>query len=83
MSKHGIETMDDLLADRAQLENNRDTLIDERKQLQNKMRRASPEDKEKLRAEKAEITDFAHSIGCKLEIYYYYTNFTHLYDNRP
>ena len=70
MSKHGIETMDDLLADRAQLENSRDKLIDERRRLQNKIRRASPEDKEKLRAEKSEITNRITSIRNHLKINY-------------
>lgn len=68
MSKHGIETMDDLLTDRAQLENSRDQLIDERRRLQNKIRRASPEDKEILRAEKNEITSRITSTRKHLKI---------------
>ena len=60
--------MDDLLTDRAQLENSRDQLIDERRRLQNKIRRASPEDKEILRAEKNEITSRITSTRKHLKI---------------
>lgn len=52
MVKYGIETFDDLYADRAKLQNEMDKLIAHRTKLQNKIRRASPAEKETLREEK-------------------------------
>lgn len=57
MGKYGIETLDDLYADRAKLERDLESLTAQRTQLQNKIRRASPEDKETMREEKAAVTE--------------------------
>ena len=56
MDKHKINTIDELCADRKELEQNMDALITKRTKLQNKIRRANPEEKEVLRIEKAETT---------------------------
>ena len=56
MSKYGIETIDDLYADREKLQGEMDKLIAYRTKLQNKIRRASPSEKEILREEKSGVT---------------------------
>ena len=56
MSDHKIETMDDLLRDRDRIEAEMNKLIDQRRVLQNKIRRAAPEEKVMLREEKAAVT---------------------------
>lgn len=56
MSKNHIETLDDLYADRDENQSQMDKFIDYRKKLQNKIRRASPAEKERLRVEKAGVT---------------------------
>ncbi len=56
MSKYGIETIDDLYADREKLQGEMDKLIAYRTKLQNKIRRASPSEKETLREEKSGVT---------------------------
>ena len=57
MSKYGIETFDDLCADRQKLQGEMDKLIAYRTKLQNKIRRASPAEKETLREEKSKVTE--------------------------
>lgn len=57
MSKYGIETFDDLYADRDRLQGEMDKLIAYRTKLQNKIRRASPAEKETLRQEKSGVTE--------------------------
>ena len=52
----GIETFDDLYSDRDKLQKEMDELIQYRTKLQNKIRRAKPEDKEDIREEKAKVT---------------------------
>lgn len=47
MSKYGIETFDDLYADRDRLQGEMDKLIACRTKLQNKIRRASPPEKKR------------------------------------
>ena len=49
MSKYGIETIEDLYADREKLQGEMDKLTTYRTKLQNKIRRASPAEKETLR----------------------------------
>ena len=49
MSKYGIETFDDLYADREKIRQDMDTLIARRTKLQNRIRRAVPAEKETLR----------------------------------
>lgn len=53
----GIETFDDLYSDRDKLQKEMDELIQYRTKLQNKIRRAKPEDKEELRGEKSKVTE--------------------------
>ena len=57
MSKYSIETFDDLYADRERLQGEMDKLIAYRNKLQNKIRRASPAEKEMLREEKSKVTE--------------------------
>ena len=45
MSKYGIETFDDLYADRDKLQSEMDKLVAYRTKLQNKIRRATPAEK--------------------------------------
>ena len=51
-----IETLDELLADRSEKERQLATLIAQRTKLQNKIRRATPEEKLVLRQDKAAVT---------------------------
>lgn len=57
MGKYHIETLDDLYADRKNIEGSMKGLIETRTKLQNKIRRASPAEKEILRAEKSKVTE--------------------------
>ena len=57
MGKYGIETFDDLYADREKIQRDMDTLIARRTKLQNKIRRAAPAEKESLRQKKAGVTE--------------------------
>ena len=57
MDKYGIETLDDLYADREKLRRDMDALITRRTKLQNKIRRAVPAEKETLREEKSKVTE--------------------------
>lgn len=56
MGKYGIDTFDDLYADRDKLQGEMEKLITYRTKLQNKIRRASPAEKETLREEKSGVT---------------------------
>lgn len=56
LASHKIETVEELLADRAAKESRLEALTPQRTKLQNKIRRASPEQKIILRKEKAEVT---------------------------
>lgn len=68
MGKYDIETLDDLYANRAKLEREMETLTVRRTKLQNKIRRATLDDKEALRQEKAgitaQITDLRKRLKC-------------------
>ena len=55
LAKNRIETLDDLLSARETLQSEMDTLTAQRTKLQNKIRRASPAEKERLRGEKKAI----------------------------
>ena len=57
MSKQGISTLSDLHADREKNQTEMDKLIDYRQHLRNKVRRATPAEKEKLREEKQGVTE--------------------------
>lgn len=56
LAKTRIETLDDLLSAREALQGEMDELTNQRKHLQNKIRRASPAEKERLRVEKRAVT---------------------------
>ena len=56
LASHNIETVEELLADRTEKEVQLEALATQRTKLQNKIRRASPEQKILLRKEKAEVT---------------------------
>ena len=45
MGKYGIETLDDLYADREKIQGDMDSLISRRTKLRNKIRRAIPAEK--------------------------------------
>ena len=56
LASHNIETVKELLADRSEKEAQLEALTTQRTKLQNKIRRASPEQKVILRKEKADVT---------------------------
>ena len=56
LASRKIETVEELLADRSEKESQLEALTTQRTKLQNKIRRASPEQKMFLRKEKAEVT---------------------------
>ena len=56
MGKYHIETLEDLYADRKVLETELAAMTEQRRKLQNKIRRATPEVKIPLREEKAAVT---------------------------
>lgn len=68
MGKYGIETLDDLYADRAKIENDMTKLIEVRTKLQNKIRRASPAKKETLRQKKACVTKQITTLRKQLKL---------------
>ena len=68
MSKYGIETFDDLYADRKRLQGEMDKLIAYRTKLQNKIRRASPAEKETLRREKSGVTERITELRKQLKL---------------
>ena len=68
MSKYGIETFDDLYADRERLQGEMDKLIAYRTKLQNKIRRASPAEKETLREEKTKVTEQITTLRKQLKL---------------
>lgn len=68
MSKYSIETFDDLYADRERLQGEMDKLIAYRTKLQNKIRRASPAEKETLRQEKSGVTERITELRKQLKL---------------
>ena len=68
MSKYGIETFDDLYADREKIQRDMDTLIARRTKLQNRIRRAAPAEKETLRQEKTGVTDQITALRKQLKL---------------
>ena len=56
LSEHKIETLEDLLADRSEKEQRLESLVERRTKLQNKIRRATLEQKAVLRKEKSAVT---------------------------
>lgn len=67
MTTNNISTLSDLHADRDKNQSEMDNLIDYRKRLQNKIRRASPAEKEILRAKKTGITEQITDLRKKLK----------------
>ena len=68
MSKYGIETIEDLYADREKLQSEMDKLIACRTKLQNKIRRATPAEKETLRQEKSGVTEQITALRKQLKL---------------
>ena len=68
MGKYGIETFDDLYADREKIQRDMDTLIACRTKLQNRIRRAAPAEKETLRQEKAGVTEQITTLRKQLKL---------------
>ena len=72
LERHHIQTIEELYADRAALESRLNGLTAQRTKLQNKIRRAAPEEKEVLRREKSklttEITEVRKSLKCNRAI---------------
>ena len=68
MSKYGIETFDDLYADREKIQQNMDALITRRTKLQNRIRRAAPAEKEMLRQEKVGVTEQITTLRKQLKL---------------
>lgn len=68
MSKYGIETFDDLYADREKIRQDMDTLIARRTKLQNRIRRAAPAEKETLRQEKVGVTEQITALRKQLKL---------------
>ena len=66
LAKSRIETLDNLLSARETLQIELDTLTDQRTNLQNKIRRASPAEKEWLRTEKQAVT--AQITACRKKL---------------
>ena len=56
LAEHKIETLEELLEDRSEKERQLEALVERRTKLQNKIRRAIPEEKIVLRKEKTEVT---------------------------
>ena len=68
MGKYGIETLDDLYADREKIRRDTDALITRRTKLQNKIRRAAPAEKKILRQEKAGVTEQITTLRKQLKL---------------
>ena len=68
MGKYGIETFDDLYADREKIQWDMDALITRRTKLQNRIRRAAPAEKETLRQEKAGVTEQITTLRKQLKL---------------
>ena len=68
MGRYHIETLDDLYADRKSLTEELDRLTDQRRKLQNKIRRADPDTKITLRKEKTGITSRITELRKRLRL---------------
>ena len=68
LAENNIDTMEDLKKDRSEIQGKMDDLIAKRTKLQNKIRRASPEQKEILRGEKKELTTEITTLRKKLKL---------------
>ena len=68
MGKYNIETIEDLYTDRKTIEDSMGRLIETRTKLQNKIRRASPAEKEVLREEKSKVTEQITALRKQLKL---------------
>ena len=68
MGKYGIETIEDLYSDREKLQSEMDKLIACRTKLQNKIRRASPAEKETLWEENFSVTERIKELRKRLKL---------------
>ena len=68
MAQNRIETIEDLYADRERVTAEIDSLAEERRKLQNKIRHADPEAKEQLQKEKAGITTRISGLRKRLKL---------------
>lgn len=68
LAENNIDTMEDLKKDRSEIQGKMDDLIAKRTKLQNKIRRASLEQKEILRGEKKELTTEITTLRKKLKL---------------
>ena len=68
LAKNHIETLNDLLSARETVQREMDALTEQRKRLQNKIRRASPAEKEQLQAEKQAVTTKITDYRKKLKL---------------
>lgn len=68
MSRHNIETLEDLYADRKAIESDMESLIETRTKLKNKIRRATPAEKETLREEKSKVTEQITALRKQLKL---------------
>ena len=68
LAENNIDTMEDLKKNRSEIQGKMDDLIAKRTKLQNKIRRASPEQKEILRGEKKELTTEITTLRKKLKL---------------
>lgn len=68
LTENNIDSMEELMKNRFEIQEKMDVLIAKRTKLQNKSRRASPEQKEILRGEKKELTTEITTLRKKLKL---------------
>lgn len=68
MGKYNIETIEDLHSDRKTIEGSMERLTQTRTKLKNKIRRASPAEKETLREEKYKVTEQITTLRKQLKL---------------
>ena len=67
LAKYNINTIEDLWADREKNQAELDTLTAQRTKLQNRIRRAAPEEKELMRTEKAEVSTKIRDLRVRIQ----------------
>lgn len=65
---YSFTSMEDLMKDRSEIQEKLDDLIAKRTKLQNRIRRATPEQKELLREAKKELTTEITTLRKKLKL---------------
>lgn len=68
MGKYNIQTLDDLYADRKEMQGEMERLTEYRTKLKNKIRRAAPAEKETLQQEKAGVTAQITALRKRLKL---------------